>query len=45
MKIHLGFEGPGGEEIVRDAVTLKLFGNKRLERLTLHIDLELKGKG
>ncbi len=45
MKIHLGFEGPGGEETVHDAVTVKLFGNKRLERLTLHIDLELKGKG
>ncbi len=44
MKLHLGFDGAGGEEIVRDTVTIKLVGNKRLERLTLHIDLELKAK-
>ena len=45
VKIHLGFDGGGQEEIVREAVTIRLVGNKRLERLTLHIDLELKGKG
>jgi mutual gliding-motility protein MglA len=45
MTIHLAFNGENREELVRDAVTVKLLGNKRLERLTLHIDLELKGKG
>jgi hypothetical protein len=25
-------------------VSVKLVGNRRLERLTLHIDLEIKGK-
>jgi len=44
MKIHLGFDGQGPEELVRDAVTVKLVGNRRLERLTLHIELEIKGK-
>ena len=44
MKIHLAFDGQGPEELVRDAVTVKLVGNRRLERLTLHIDLEIKGK-
>ena len=44
MKIHLGFDGEGDEELVRDAVTVTLVGNKRLERLTLHIELDIKGK-
>ncbi len=45
MKIHVAFEGPGGnEQVLRDAITVKLVGNRRLERLTLHIDLELKAK-
>jgi hypothetical protein len=44
MRIHVAFDGPGGEEIVRDAVTVKLSGNRRIERLTLHLDLELKPK-
>jgi signal recognition particle receptor subunit beta len=44
MKIHLGFDGEGAEEFVRDAVTVSLVGNKRLERLTLHIELDIKGK-
>jgi hypothetical protein len=29
--------------MIRDAVTVRLSG-KRLDRLTLHLDLELKGK-
>jgi hypothetical protein len=44
MKIHLAFGEDGQEEIVRDAVTVKLLGNRRLERLTLHIELEIRGK-
>lgn len=44
MKIHLGFDGEGDEELVRDALTVTLVGNRRLERLTLHIELDIKGK-
>jgi signal recognition particle receptor subunit beta len=44
MRIHVAFDGAGGEEVVRDAVTVKLSGNRRIERLTLHLDLELKPK-
>jgi signal recognition particle receptor subunit beta len=44
LSLHLAFDGSGREELVRDAVTVKLFGNRRLERLILHIDLELRGK-
>jgi signal recognition particle receptor subunit beta len=44
MKIHLAFGEDGQEEMVRDAVTVKLVGNRRLERLTLHIELEIRGK-
>jgi signal recognition particle receptor subunit beta len=44
MKIHLAFGEDGQEEFVRDAVTVKLVGNRRLERLTLHIELEIRGK-
>jgi len=46
VRIHLAFNHDGKQEVVEDAVTVKLVGtNKRLERLTLHLDLELKGKG
>jgi mutual gliding-motility protein MglA len=44
LKIHLGFDGDGNEDVVRDALTVKLVGNRRLERLTLHLDLEIKAK-
>jgi signal recognition particle receptor subunit beta len=44
MKIHLGFDGQGDEELIRDALTVTLVGNRRLERLTLHIELDIKGK-
>jgi mutual gliding-motility protein MglA len=43
LKIHLGFDGAESED-VRDALTVKLVGNRRLERLTLHLDLEIKAK-
>jgi len=45
MKIHIAFDGNGEEEVLKDAVTVKLIGNRRLERLTLRIDIELRGKG
>ena len=44
MRVHLAFDGPGPEEIVRDAVIIRLGVNQKLERLTLHIDLEVRGK-
>ena len=45
MRVHLAFEnGAGPEEIVRDAVVIRLGANKKLERISLHIDLEVKGK-
>jgi signal recognition particle receptor subunit beta len=44
LKIHLGLDVNGGEESVPSAVTVKLSGNQRLERLTLRLDLEIKGK-
>jgi mutual gliding-motility protein MglA len=44
VKIHLGLDVDGGEESVPEALTLKLSGNGRLERLTLRLDLEIKGK-
>ena len=45
VRIHLAFTRDGKSEVVEDAVTVKLVGTKRLERLTLHLDLELKSKG
>ena len=45
VRVLLVFEGPEGEEVVDDAMTFKLGGSKKLERLMLHLDLELKGKG
>ena len=44
LKIHLGLDTDGGEESVPEALTVKLSGNGRLERLTLRLDLEIKGK-
>jgi hypothetical protein len=44
VRIHLGFETGDGERMVRDAAAVPLVGNRRLERLLLHLDLELKGK-
>jgi mutual gliding-motility protein MglA len=43
MKIQVGFNG-GSEEFVQEALTVTLVGNSRLERLTLHIELDIKGK-
>src|SRR5207249_4042015 len=44
LKIHLGLDVDGNEESVPEAVIVKLSGNQRLERLTLRLDLEIKGK-
>jgi hypothetical protein len=46
MRIQLAFDySDGQEEVVKDALTVRLTGNPRLERLTMHIELELKSKG
>jgi len=44
LKIHLGLDVDGSEESVPEAVIVRLSGNQRLERLTLRLDLEIKGK-
>jgi signal recognition particle receptor subunit beta len=42
MKIRIAFDGD--EQWVQDAVTLRLTSNRKLERLTVHHELELKSK-
>jgi len=44
VRLHVSFVGEGGEKVVENAVTLKLNGQQSLERLTLRLDLEIKGK-
>ena len=44
LRIHLGFDRSGREEILRDAVRVTLVRTRRLGRLRLRLDLELTGK-
>jgi signal recognition particle receptor subunit beta len=44
LRIHLGFDRSGREEILRDAVRVSLARTRRSGRLHLRLDLELKGK-
>jgi hypothetical protein len=44
LRIHLGFDRDGREEILRDAVRVTLVRTRRLNRLRLQLDLELKSK-
>jgi signal recognition particle receptor subunit beta len=44
LRIHLGFDRDGREEILRDAVRVTLVRTRRLNRLRLQLDLDLKGK-
>jgi signal recognition particle receptor subunit beta len=44
LRIHLGFDRDGREEILRDAVRVTLVRTRRLNRLRLQLDLELKAK-
>jgi signal recognition particle receptor subunit beta len=44
LRIHLGFDRSGREEILRDAVRVTLVKTRHLKRLRLQLDLELKGK-
>ena len=45
LRIHLGFDRSGREEILRDAVRVTLVKTRHLNQLRLRLDLELKGKG
>jgi signal recognition particle receptor subunit beta len=42
LRIHLGFDRDGREEIQRDAVRVTLVRTRKLQRLRLLLDLELK---
>ena len=44
LRLRIVFERNGSEEALKDPVTIKLAGNRGLERLTLYLDLDLKGK-
>ena len=41
LRIHLGFDRDGREEILRDAVRLTLVGTRRLKKLRVRLDLDL----
>ena len=44
VKVQLVFDGAGSEDYTCEAVNVRLVGNRRLERLLLRLDLEIKGK-
>ena len=44
LRIHLGFDRNGREEVQRDAVRVTLVRTRKLQRLRLRLDLELKSK-
>ncbi len=44
LRVHLGFDRDGREEILRDAVRLTLVGTRRLEHLSVLLDLDLSSK-
>ena len=44
LRIHLGFDRDGREEILRDAVRVTLVRTRQLEKLRVQLDLELKGQ-
>jgi signal recognition particle receptor subunit beta len=44
LRIHLGFDRNGREEIQRDAVRVTLVRTRKLQRLRLQLDLELKAR-
>jgi len=44
VRVHVALDGDAGEENIRDVITVKLPGNRRLDRLTLRLELELKGR-
>ena len=44
VRIHLGLDRDGHEEVLRDAVRVTLVQTKSLGRLRLRLDLDLKGR-
>jgi hypothetical protein len=44
LRLHLSFEGDDEPEWIHDALSIRLVGNRKLERLVLHLDLDLKGR-
>ncbi len=44
LRVHLGLERGGREELLRDAVRVTLVRSKGLSRLRLRLDLDLKGR-
>ena len=44
LRIQIGFDGAEPTDGVADALTVNLVGNRKLERLTLLLELELKAK-
>jgi hypothetical protein len=45
LRVQVAFDDESGETTVHEAVIVRLGVNRRLERITLHLDLEVKGKG
>jgi signal recognition particle receptor subunit beta len=45
LKVQLSFTNEQGEEVVHEATTIGLRGNKRLEWLALQLEIDVKGKG
>jgi hypothetical protein len=44
LRLHLTLDGPEGEHVLKDTLTVKLVGNRKLDRLMLHLEIDLKGK-
>jgi hypothetical protein len=44
LRIHLGFDRDGREEVLRDAARVTLVRTRRLHRLSVHLDLDINGK-
>jgi signal recognition particle receptor subunit beta len=45
LRLQLMFDGEDSEEFDCEALNVRLVGNRRLERLILRLDLEIRGKG
>jgi hypothetical protein len=44
LRIQVSFDNGTGDGDVQEALTIRLGNNRRLERVTLRLDLEIKGK-
>jgi hypothetical protein len=44
LRVHLGFDRDGREEILRDAARVTLVRTRRLHKLLVHLDLDISGK-